>query len=197
MTTAFARDHHIEVMSEKDRELLEACRRGDALAWNRLLDSYERLVFSVALSYGLTPADAADITQLTFTIFLQNLDDLDDDSNLSAWLATVARRHTWRMLKKGRREQVHGPEDLAESMYMVPDDKGQRMMERWEVIDWLQQGMDKLDERCRTLLIALYFSVEKLSYAEIAERMGLAEGSIGPTRARCLERLKQLLESGN
>src|SRR5262245_21529673 len=61
---------------QTDQDLIQACRAGDAQAWERLLDKYERLVFSISLNHGLTTDDAADITQITFTIFLQNLDSL-------------------------------------------------------------------------------------------------------------------------
>jgi RNA polymerase sigma factor (sigma-70 family) len=177
-----------------DYELLQGCRRGDAQAWNRLLDQYERLVFSIPLNYGLTMQDAADITQLTFTIFLESVDDLADDSNLSAWLATVARRHTWRLLKDRRRESVGTAGDLSDAMFLLPDPRGGRALQRWEAVEWLNQGLNALDERCRELLLALYFAPEKLTYEEVAERLDMAVGSVGPTRARCLQRLKERLE---
>ena len=182
-------------MHQTDQELIEACRAGDAQAWKQVLDRYERLVFSIPLNYGLTAADAADLTQLTFTIFLQSLNSLADDSNLSAWLATVVRRHTWRLLQRRRRESVVPTGDLAEQLFTVSDERGTRALERWEVVEWLDQGLRALDERCRQLLLALYFAPQKLSYAEVAEQLEMAVGSVGPTRARCLERLKHLLES--
>ena len=179
-------------MRESDHDLIAACRKGDARAWKRLLDKYERLVFSIPLNYGLSHDDAADITQLTFTIFMESLDTLRDDSHIGAWLATVARRHTWRLLKRIRREAVGESEDLAEQVSLLgksnPDPTS-----RWELIEWLDQGLSRIDERCRQLLLALYFDPEQPSYAEIAARLGMPIGSIGPTRARCLERLKRVL----
>ncbi|MDX1665333.1 MAG: sigma-70 family RNA polymerase sigma factor [Candidatus Promineifilaceae bacterium] len=182
------------MIHDSDPALLQACRAGDSRAWKRVLEKYERLIYSIPLSYGLTEADAADILQLTFTIFIEQMDDLDEDSNLKAWLATVARRHTWRLLERTNRERVHGPDDLSERMYLLPDERGERALRRWEAVHWLQQGMDVLDERCRTLLRALYFAPEKLSYEEVAKEMDIAVGSVGPTRARCLERLKTILQ---
>src|SRR3712207_9005599 len=75
-----------------DRDLILDCRNGDVRAWQRLLDRYERLVFSVPRRYGLSREDAADITQLTFTILFQSMDTLPEESTLGAWLTTVARR---------------------------------------------------------------------------------------------------------
>src|SRR5688572_16546807 len=99
-------------MLQTDHDLIQACCAGDARAWERLLDKYERLVFSISLSYGLTTDDAADVTQITFTILLKNLDTLPDGIRLATWLVTVARRHTWRLLARNRRESVNPEEDL-------------------------------------------------------------------------------------
>lgn len=175
-----------------DRDLIRACRAGDARAWERLLHKYERLVFSISLNYGLTTDDAADVTQITFTILLQNLDTLPNDIRLSAWLATVARRHTWRLLAQNRREAVNPDEDLAgnEAIGGIVDNR-----ERQELAEWLYQGLSLLDERCRQLLLALYFDAEEPSYAEVADHMKMPIGSIGPTRARCLEQMRQSLHT--
>src|SRR6266545_8203943 len=177
---------------QTDHDLIRACRSGDARAWERLLDKYERLVFSISLNYGLTTDDAADVTQITFTILLQNLNTLPDEIRLSAWLATVARRHTWRLLARNRREAVNPDEDLAgnEALGGIVDNH-----ERQELAEWLYQGLSLLEERCRQLLLALYFDAEQPSYAEVADRMKMPIGSIGPTRARCLEQMKQSLHT--
>ena len=179
-------------MLQTDRDLIQASRSGDARAWERLLDKYERLVFSISLNYGLTTDDAADVTQITFTILLQNLNTLPDEIRLSSWLATVARRHTWRLLARNRREAVNPDEDLARSETFggIVDDQ-----ERWELAEWINQGLSMLDERCRKLLLALYFDAEQPSYAQIADSLNLPIGSIGPTRARCLEHMKQSLQT--
>src|SRR5215210_8180640 len=97
-----------------DRDLILDCRNGDLGAWQRLLDRYERLVFSVPRRYGLSLEDAADITQLTFTILFQSIDTLSEDSTLGAWLTTVARRHTWRRLERKRREEAGWYGSLSE-----------------------------------------------------------------------------------
>ncbi len=175
---------------EIDRDLIRDCHAGDVRAWERLLDRYERLVFSIPLNYGLTTDDAADITQITFTILIQSLDTLRDDTRLAGWLATVARRHTWRVLARYRREAVNPFEDLGEQETF---DGSVDPLARWELIEWLDHGLNRLDERCRRLLLALYFDPERPSYAQIAMHMNMPVGSIGPTRARCLEQLKRYL----
>jgi RNA polymerase sigma factor (sigma-70 family) len=172
-----------------DRSLIRACRRGDVGAWQSLLDRYERLVFSVPRRYGLSPEDAADITQLTFTILIQSMDSLSEESNLGAWLITVARRHSWRLLDRNRRKVANE--------YAIRDDTStlpaSGEIERWELGEWLNHGLSLVSKDCRKLLSALYLEPEQPSYADVAERMGMAVGSVGPTRARCLKRLRQVL----
>ena len=154
------------------------------------MDKYGRLVFSIPRSYGLSREDAADVSQLTFTILIQSLGSLTEESNLKAWLATVARRHTWRAMEKSRRERPGREDDLADQPWRLGDEKPS---ERWELIDWLDGGLSKVSESCRKLLKALYLDEGEPSYAEISERLGMPMGSIGPTRARCLQRLRAAL----
>lgn len=177
---------------QTDYELIQACRRGDARAWDRLLDRYERLVYYIALKHGLTPDDAADVAQTTFTILMQRLDSLREDTRLAPWLSTVTKRQTWRWLSKQKREQVHPEEDLAGADW-AHTRKVKDPFEAWERVEWLRAGLEKLDERCRELLQALYFEAETPSYVEIAERFAIATGSVGPIRARCLARLKDIM----
>lgn len=178
------------VMVKTDWQLIQACRQGDEKAWEELVNRYERLIFSIPLNFGLNREDAADIAQHTFIVLMESLHTLKEDGNLVGWLGTVARRHTWRL---SERHQSH-PEESEETAIVLPDMDADERRERWERLQWVHNGLSRLDERCRHLLQALYFESEEPSYGEIAARLGMALGSIGPTRARCLQRLKELLE---
>lgn len=181
-------------MAHSDFDLIQGCRRGDTQAWERVLEQYERLVFSIPLNYGLSGEDAADITQVTFTIFMQSVETLRDDSRLAPWLATVARRHTWRLLHRRRRESVAPEADLADVPLLHGTTDPRQLDERLATVEWLNQGLNLLKDKCRRLLLALYFDPAEPSYHEIAIALNIAIGSIGPTRARCLATLKQRLE---
>jgi len=186
------------VAADSDRDLIRRCLAGSAGAWQRLLDNYEGLVYSIPLRYGLSRDDAADVAQITFTILIQSLPTLSEDSRLGPWLATVARRHTWRLLERNRRETASERlEDtrLAQSAVLLGKHDADSI-EHWELTEWLDTGLSKISESCRELLLALYFQPEQPSYAEIVDRLGMPLGSIGPTRARCLKRLKQVLGEG-
>ena len=179
-------------MNASDRTLIRACRKGDARSWERLLDKYERLVFSIPLRYGLSREDAADVSQLVFTILLQSIETLPDDSRLAPWLSTVTRRHTWRIMERNRRESTGSEEDISNNAVLVGKDTTDTV-EHWELTEWLHHGLSLVNERCRELLMALYFQPEQPSYVEISGSLGMPVGSIGPTRARCLKDLKNAL----
>jgi RNA polymerase sigma factor (sigma-70 family) len=181
-----------EAAGTSDRDLIRACRRGRVGAWRRLLEKYERIVFSVPRRYGLSTDDAADITQLTFTILVQSLDELPEDSKLGGWLTTVARRHTWRLLERNRRQRVTKHAALEESATLQSKDP--ETVERWELAEWLDHGLSRISRQCRDLLSALYLDPDQPSYAKVAARLGMAVGSVGPTRIRCLERLRRALD---
>lgn len=170
--------------SVPDAVLLEQIRAGQTEAWEILVGRYERLVYSVAVRNGLSANDAMDVTQNTFMIFLESYSALRSQESLASWLMTVARRQSWRARQRARRELV-----VAE---LAPP---------WEEpgIDWEQAAsvhtaLDRLGGPCRELLVALYFDPREPTYAAIARRLGRSIGGIGPLRARCLTRLRSLLE---
>jgi RNA polymerase sigma factor (sigma-70 family) len=183
---------------DSDRDLILRCRQGSAGAWHQVLNKYERLVYSIPLRYGLSRDDAADIAQITFTILIQNMDNLSEDSRLGSWLVTVARRHTWRLMERNRREsaneRLEGTDVAASAVLLGKSDA--ESIEHWELSEWLDEGLSKISAACRELLLALYFQPERSSYAEVAERLDMPIGSIGPRRARCLNSLRQVLDEG-
>ena len=181
----------MQVATRIDRDLILDCRNGDLGAWQHLLDRYERLVFSVPRRYGLSRDDAADITQLTFTILFQSMDTLSEDSTLGAWLTTVARRHTWRRLDQKRREEAGLYGSSSEKILLTDTDTED--VERWELTEWLNYGLSFVGKPCRDLLSALYLDPKQPTYAEVAAHLGMAVGSVGPTRIRCLKRLRRVL----
>lgn len=171
-----------------DDELIAACQRGDQRAWGTLVDRYARLVYAVPVNLGVTGMDAEDVAQATFEALHTSLDRLAEPHRVSAWLVTVARRQTFRVMDKRHREAPVEPGDLADQP--VDSSAADR---RLEDLEWVHQGLLELGERCRALLLALYFSGSERGYGEVADELGLPIGSIGPTRARCLAKLREHL----
>jgi RNA polymerase sigma factor (sigma-70 family) len=176
-----------------DRDLILDCRKGKVDAWQRILDKYERIVYSIPRRYGLSADDAADVTQVTFTILVESIDGLPEDSKLGGWLTTVARRHTWRALERNRRQGIGRYAVLDENL-APPAGEDADALESWELTEWLNHGLSGISVACRKLLFALYLDPEQPSYAEVASRLNMAVGSVGPTRIRCLERLRRVMD---
>jgi len=165
-----------------DAELLAGCRNGDPDAWDELVSRYERLVFSVALRNGLSREDACDVTQTTFVFLLESLVGLREDEKLASWLMTVSRRQAWRVRRSNDRQL-----ELAEPTERSND------LDGWERVVAVHQALHETGMPCRELLTYLYFDPTAPSYAEVARRMGRSIGTIGPMRARCLQRLRTAL----
>ena len=184
-----------------DGELLQRCRGGEAAAWSVLVRRFQRLVYTVPRRAGLGEAQAADVFQTTFTRLVEHADRIADPTRLQAWLVTTAKRESLRLVEASRRFVAPTPRDDDASdddpMADLPD-PGARPD---ELLDELQQhhrlrhAVDRLDARSRQFVELLFLQDEPLPYSEIAARLGIAEGSIGPTRARCLAKLRTLLES--
>src|SRR5207244_697169 len=97
---------HAPMAGDSDGRLIERLRRRDENAWRSVVDRYGRLVWSIPLDFGLNRDDAAEIAQITFTELLKQVDAIRDEESLGAWLATVARRQTWRRSTARKRETL-------------------------------------------------------------------------------------------
>lgn len=179
-------------MGRSDWELIQACRQGDEQAWKEVVNNYKRLVYSITLNFGLNQEDAAEIVQLTFVMLLKGLESFHKDSHLGGWIATVARRNTWHLINRHRRQNL--VDVPLHDTVSLPDEDSSQEVERLELINWLHDGLSRLDALCRELLLVLYFDSTGPTYSDIATRLGLAVGSIGPMRARCLHRLRTILQ---
>lgn len=181
-----------------DAALVLACRAGAPQAWAQLVRRFERLIYTVARRAGLDAHEAADVFQTVFLRLHEHLDRLAQPDRVQAWLVTTARRETLRRLRE--RAQTVSLDGDAESADVPepadPDPLPEQLLETLQLQQLARQALARLGESCRSLLGLLYGGDEAPPYAEIAARMGLPVGSIGPTRARCLARLRAMLEQG-
>jgi RNA polymerase sigma factor (sigma-70 family) len=174
-----------------DSQLVQACLQGQAWAWESIVDRYKRLVYSIALKAGLTEQDAADVFQTVFSRLLEHLDTLREPENLAAWITTTTKRASWRLSKKRRREPT--AQVLTETPGVFLKDEADQ--EQWIDQALVRDALRHLGERCKRLLWLLYYDPEEPSYACISEKMEMPLGSVGPTRARCLKKMRTMLES--
>lgn len=167
--------------------LVRAAAAGDERAWNALVDRFSKLVWAIARNHRLCAEDAADVSQTTWLRLAEHIDRLQDPSKVGAWLATTARHEALRLLR-GAGRQIPMGDDLPEPGTLAPPVDTDLLRDERDVLLW--RAFARLPERDQALL-RLLVSDPMPSYEEIGAAMGMAVGSIGPTRARCLERLRR------
>ena len=165
--------------------LVRAAASGDRAAWDALVDQYASLVWSVTRAHRLSDADAADVSQTTWLRLVERLDGLREPERVGAWLATTARRECLRTLGGRQREVVADLDALPGG----EDGAGTALLER-ERAAVMRSAFARLGERCQRLLRVLMADPAP-GYDEVAAALDMPIGSIGPTRARCLERLRR------
>jgi RNA polymerase sigma factor (sigma-70 family) len=176
------------------KALLAGAGAGSQAAWDALVARYARLVWSVARGFRLTDADAHDVFQTTWLRLIENLDRIADPERLPGWLATTARRECIGLLRKQDREVpvFDAPgQDLDDDEDPAHPDPETATIER-EEHRRLWEAFAQLSERCRMLLRVVAVCPMD-SYADVSAALGIPTGSIGPTRARCLDRLRARL----
>lgn len=178
----------------EEEELVKACLAGEAPAWRRLLARYEAVIHAVPRRFGLGPDDAAEVFQGVCLALYRGLPRLRLAAGLTRWVVTTAWRQSRDLARRRRREIREPDEGLPQTSDPTP--RVNALLEEMEDRTALRRALELMPPRCARILTWLYLEPEPLSYREIARRLGVPEGTVGPTRARCLQRLKLLLEKG-
>ncbi|MCC7455652.1 MAG: sigma-70 family RNA polymerase sigma factor [Nitrospira sp.] len=177
--------------------MVAACRRNAPHAWESLVLRFERLIYTVARRGGLDADDAADVFQTAFMRLHEHLATLSQPERVQAWLVTTARRETLRRLRERRRSVPLGDSSseagAAADEPVDPEPLPEQLLEELQLRHRARTALDSMAEPCRSLLTLLYAAEEAPPYADIAARLGMPIGSIGPTRSRCLGKLREAL----
>ncbi len=183
-----------EARAERDDgALVAACLDGDGSAWEALIARHGALVWAVARRAGLDEDDAADVFQNTWTIALEELSRVREPQHFARWVGRVARHQSMRVRRGYGIARKALPRVAREDIDVnVPDEELVRIEERGRV----HAALARVGDRCDALLRLLYLETVRPAYDEIAARLGMRIGSIGPTRARCLQRLRGMLDGG-
>jgi RNA polymerase sigma factor (sigma-70 family) len=173
-------------------ERFERARQGDRGALNDVVRELNPLLWHVARAQGLGADEAADVVQTTWLELLRRLDEIRSPQSLTAWLVTAARREAWRAGARSRRHAPDPTAALAEAPDPDPEPAERLLTDERDRMLW--RHFQRLPQRCRTLLRIVAFT-HRPDYARIAEALGMPRGSIGPTRGRCLAKLRAMLQS--
>jgi RNA polymerase sigma factor (sigma-70 family) len=171
-------------------ELVTRAHDGDQQAWDALVERYAPLIWSICRRYQLAGADAEDAAQAVWLRLVDQLDKVRDPAAIAGWLATTTRRECCRVLRAGRRPRAAWPALDAEA---IPDEQARTAEHELLAAERhaaLREALAQLTSR-EQQLIAILTADPPVSYSEISARLGIPVGSIGPTRGRCLDKLRR------
>lgn len=179
-------------LSGRAAAAFSAFREGEPSGMTRLVQEVTPLLWSVARQQGVERRTAEDVVQNTWLKLIEHAGSIEDPQGVLKWLLTTTRRDAWALSSRGRREQPGAYDDVrdlepAETAPSPEDD-----VVRADESHLVREHFDDLPDRCRTLLRAIAFA-DKPDYAVVAEALGMPVGSIGPTRGRCLAKLRSAL----
>lgn len=175
-----------------DTRLVRECLRGNEQAWSLLIDKYKALIYSIPVKYGLPPQDAADVFQATCAELLARLPDLREPRALPKWLMQVAHHECYRCKRQQQRVVSRDAQpDLPEPE--IPP-VAESVIQQTQEEQMLREALTSLTPQCRRLVELLFFETPARPYAEVARELGLAVGSIGFTRQKCMDRLRRQLD---
>ena len=172
---------------------MSAAAAGSEEALGQIVTELSPLLWQVARAAGLATGDAEDVLQTVWLRLLSHWDSIRSPSSLTAWLVITTKREAWRVRAAGRRQLP-----VDQDQFTVLPDEGPGLEEQAIIDDqrrMLWAAIDRLDRRCQELLRIIAFA-PRPDYAAVAARLGMRPGSVGPTRGRCLAKLRGLLADG-
>ena len=175
-----------------DTRLVKECLSGNEAAWAQLIDKYKALIYSIPIKYNLPPQEAADVFQSTCVELLVRLPELREPRALPKWLMQVAHHECYRVKRLSQRVVSRDSEENQPEPETPPI--AETLVVQTQEDQMLREAMATLSPQCHRLVELLFFETPARPYAEVAAELGLALGSIGFTRQKCIERLRRQLE---
>jgi RNA polymerase sigma factor (sigma-70 family) len=174
-----------------DARLVRECLSGDEQAWSLLIEKYKGLIYSIPVKYGLPAHEAADVFQVTCMELLTRLPLLREPDALPKWLMQVAYHQCYRWKRQSQRVVSRDAEpDLPE---LETPAIAESLVQQTQEEQMLREAMAAMEPKCRRLIELLFFEIPPRPYSVVASELGLAVGSIGFTRQKCIDRLRRRL----
>lgn len=176
-----------------DEKLVRECCNGNEVAWSALIEKYKNLIFSIPIKMGIPREDAGDIFQSVCVELLSGLPKLREPRALPKWLMQVS----YHKCLQWKKEHAYPIEDELQDAEL-PSANGAELpdalLQQLQREQSLRDALNELPPRCRRMVTMLFFEHPPRAYADVAEDLGIATGSIGFIRGRCLKKLRELLE---
>lgn len=195
-----SRDDKLELGSRQldrsDADLWKACVAGDGVAWEQLVDRFQRLIYAIPRRAGLSEEQCADVFQEVFLLLFQKLDEIEQPDRIRSWIVTSAKYKTWAVVRASK--GLYAPatdEEMEREMERLADSTplADEVLIEMEEQHLIRTGLKLLEERCQKILSMIYLCEPAASYAEVADTIGVGATSISPLRARCLKKLEKIL----
>ena len=194
-TTGSRRSTHGPHPGWSDERLVKACLDGDEQAWSALIDKYKNLIYSIPIKYGASAEDAGDIFQAVCLELFSQLANLRQPAALRGWLVTITAHQSFHWKRKQKKRSTVEQTTLDEEEFGVEPAVPPDVADEAEREQIMRDATARLSPRCREMIRLLFYVEPPLPYREVARRLGLAVGSIGFIRGRCLKRLQKTLAS--
>ena len=181
------------MLTWSDERLVRECLDGNEDAWAALINKYKNLIFSIPIKYGMTSEDAADLFQAVCLELFSELGNLRKVGALRSWLISITVHKSFHWKKKQRRKSEKEVADIDQETLNEKSTAPPEFLEDLERAQTVREAVGQLPDRCRELVRMLFYEDPPVPYNQVAQRLGLALGSIGFIRGRCLQRLHKLL----
>jgi RNA polymerase sigma factor (sigma-70 family) len=175
-----------------EERLVKECLEGSEAAWSALIDRYKNLISSVPIKYRFSREEVADVFQAVCVELLSELPKIREPKALPKWILMVAAHKCYHLKNQGRREQQK-TEDFGKTLENALPAEAEAIVQQAESEQRIREAIASLPSRCQELIRLLFFEEPARPYDEVARMLGLARGSIGFTRQRCLDRLRRRL----
>jgi len=170
--------------------LIAGCRNGDRYDWTELIDRLAPVIFSACYRMRLSREESYDIFGKVCLLLLENLDKLRKAQKIFGYVSTIALHEAMAVKKRARRLDIGLHRLDAPATAETDEDFLGASLETAEDLDLMSRAFDSLSEKCQKLLRLLFFETGDISYRDISRQLGIPVSSIGPTRGRCLEKLR-------